>query len=165
MTRIDLAARETASALELLGQVLEEAAEAGIQALVEPLSWSAGRVDATVDGIVLAAVIAHDLGAPLLKVPVPAADDGPARIEAVRRVTASVGSPVLFLGGPRRPGRTAVLSAVADAMAGGGAGVALGRALYEDPDPAAMAGLVADLVRGRRATDEVLAMAARSGPV
>jgi DhnA family fructose-bisphosphate aldolase class Ia len=58
-----------------------------------------------------------------------------------------------------------VLSAVADAMAGGGAGVALGRALYEDPDPAAMAGLVADLVRGRRATDEVLAMAARSGPV
>jgi DhnA family fructose-bisphosphate aldolase class Ia len=58
-----------------------------------------------------------------------------------------------------------VLSAVADAVAGGGAGVALGRALYEDPDPALMAGLVADLVRGRRAADEVLAMAARSGPV
>jgi DhnA family fructose-bisphosphate aldolase class Ia len=50
-------------------------------------------------------------------------------------------------------------------MAGGGAGVALGRALYEDPDPALMAGLVADLVRGHRAADEVLAMAARSGPV
>jgi DhnA family fructose-bisphosphate aldolase class Ia len=165
MTRIDLADRETSAALELLGHVLEEAAAAGIQALVEPLSWSAGRVDASVDGIVLAAVIAHDLGAPLLKVPVPAADAGPARIEAVRRVTASVGAPVLFLGGQRRPGRTAVLSAVADAMAGGGAGVALGRALYQDPDPAAMAGLVADLVGGRRATDEVLAMAARSGPV
>jgi DhnA family fructose-bisphosphate aldolase class Ia len=164
MTRVDLAERDTAAALELLGRVLEEASDAGIEALVEPLSWSAGQVDASVDGIVMGAVIAHDLGAPLLKVPVPATDAGTARIDAIRRVTASVGVPVLFLGGPRKSGRGAVLSAVADAMAGGAAGVALGRALYEDPNPATMAGLVADLVRGRRAADEVLALAARPGP-
>ena len=48
----------------------------------------------------LAAVIAHDLGAPLLKVPVPDVPAGGARVEAVARIVASVGVPVLFLGGP-----------------------------------------------------------------
>jgi DhnA family fructose-bisphosphate aldolase class Ia len=163
MTRIDLGDPATAGALELLGRVLEQAADAGVQALIEPLSWSAGEVDVSVDGIVRAAIIAHDLGAPILKVPVPSADPGPTRIEAIRRITASVGAPVLFLGGRRQPERTAVLAAVADVMAGGGAGMALGRALYEDPDPATMGGLVKDLVRRRRPAREILALAARPG--
>jgi DhnA family fructose-bisphosphate aldolase class Ia len=34
-------------------------------------------------------------------------------------------------------------------MAGGGAGMALGRTLYQDPDPAGLAGAVAALVHGR----------------
>jgi DhnA family fructose-bisphosphate aldolase class Ia len=55
------------------------------------------------DDIVMAAVIAHDLGAPLLKVPVPDVPAGPGRVDAVARVVASVGVPVLFLGGPHRP--------------------------------------------------------------
>ena len=160
MTRIDVDDPVTSSALELLGRVLEQASDAGLEALIEPLSWRAGQVDRTVDAVVLAAVVAHDLGAPILKVPVPDVDPGPPRIEAIARVTASVGAPVLFLGGPPEQGRASVLSAVADAMAGGAAGVAVGRAVYQDPDPAAMAGLVADLVRGRRAPDEVLALAA-----
>lgn len=164
MTRIDLGDAATAAALELLGRVLEEASDAGLEALIEPLAWSAGQLDLGVDGIVRAAVVAHDLGSPFLKVPVPDADPGPARVEAVRRVTSSVGAPVLFLGGPRHSERAAVLGAVTDAMAGGAAGVALGRSLYQDPDPATMARLVADLVRGRRAPDEVLAMAERRGP-
>jgi DhnA family fructose-bisphosphate aldolase class Ia len=163
MTRIDLGDPATAGALELLGRVLEDAAGAGMQALIEPLSWSTGQVDVSVDGIVRAAVIAHDLGAPILKVPVPSADPGPARVEAIRRVTASVGAPVLFLGGRPQGQRTTMLAAVADVMAGGGAGMALGRALYEDPDPATMAGLVKDLVRGRRPAGEILALAARPG--
>jgi DhnA family fructose-bisphosphate aldolase class Ia len=31
-------------------------------------------------------------------------------------------------------------------MQGGGSGMAIGRAVYQDPDPAEMAGLVAELV-------------------
>ncbi len=65
------------------------------------------------------------------------------------RVVASVGVPVLFLGGPRgQAGRRAVLDEVADAMAGGAAGMAIGRVVFEDPDPETMARMVADVVHG-----------------
>ncbi len=150
MTRIDFADPVTASALELLGQVLEHAREAGLEVLVEPLVWHEGRVQRDADAIVLAAVIAHDLGAPVIKVPVPAASPGAERQRAVARIVASVGVPVLFLGGPvTEAGRDRVLDEVRDVMEGGGAGMAMGRTLYQDPDPAEMAGLVDALVHGR----------------
>ncbi len=149
MTRIDLEDPVTASALELLGQVLEQARQAGLEALVEPLLWRDGRVCRHTDDIVLAAVIAHDMGAPVIKVPVPAAAPGLERQRAVTRVVASVGVPVLFLGGPlTEAGRPHVLDEVRDVMAGGGAGLAMGRTLYQDPDPGEMAGLVRELVHG-----------------
>jgi len=58
MTRIDFEDPMTPSALELLGQVLEQARGAGLEALVEPLLWSEGRIRRDTDSIVLAAVIA-----------------------------------------------------------------------------------------------------------
>jgi DhnA family fructose-bisphosphate aldolase class Ia len=42
-----------------------------------------------------------------------------------------------------------VLDEVRDVMEGGGAGMAMGRTIYQDPDPAEAAGLVHDLVHGR----------------
>jgi len=150
MTRIDMEDPVTASALELLGQVLEQARDAGLEALVEPLVWHEGRVRRETDAVVLAAVIAHDIGAPVIKVPVPAANPGADRQRAVARVVASVSVPVLFLGGPRtEAGRDRVLDEVRDVMEGGGAGMAMGRTLYQDPDPAEVAGLVDALVHGR----------------
>ena len=66
------------------------------------------------------------------------------------RVVASVSVPVLFLGGPRTAaGRAPVLDEVRDVMEGGGAGMAMGRTIYQDPDPAEAAGLVHELVHGR----------------
>ena len=150
MTRIDFDNPVTASALELLGQVLEQARGAGLEALVEPMVWQEGRIRREADAIVLAAIIAHDLGAPVIKVPVPATGPGAERQRAVARVVASVSVPVLFLGGPRtEDGRDRVLEEVRDVMEGGGAGMAMGRTLYQDPDPAEMAGLVNALVHGR----------------
>ena len=148
MVRIDRDNPITAGALELLGQVLAEASRLGLSALVEPLAWRDGSIDRSPDAVVYAAVIAHDLGAPLLKVPVPDVPPGPARVDAVSRVVASVGVPVLFLGGPRKPDRQELFGDLADAMAGGAAGVAVGRAIYEDPDPAGMAAKVARVVKG-----------------
>ena len=71
MTRIDPDDPGGAAALALLGQVLEEARASSLDALIEPVMWKGGRMSRVTDDIVLAAVIAHDLGAPLLKVPVP----------------------------------------------------------------------------------------------
>ncbi len=150
MTRIDMDDPLTAPALELLGQVLEQSRQAGLEALIEPLVWHEGRVRRETDAVVLASVIAHDIGAPVIKVPVPAASPGAERQRAVARVVASVGVPVLFLGGPRTDaGRDWVLDEVRDVMEGGGAGMAMGRTLYQDPDPAEMAGMVHALVHGR----------------
>lgn len=147
MTRIDFEDPLTAPALELLGQVLEQARDAGLEALVEPIVWQDGRIRRDPDAVVLAAVLAHDIGAPVVKVPVPAVPPGSERQRAVARVVASVGVPVLFLGGPRTDGgRDAVLDEVRDVMEAGGAGMAMGRTIYQDPDPAEMAGLVAALV-------------------
>jgi DhnA family fructose-bisphosphate aldolase class Ia len=167
MTRIDMTDPLTAPALELLGKVLESARSLGLDALVEPLSWRDGRVARDTDSIVFAAIVAHDLGTPVLKLPVPDVAPGAARVDAVARIVASVGVPVLFLGGPRRGGdsgaasgadpRADVLDEVRDAMAGGAAGLAVGRTVYQDPDPATMARLVADAVHdgARRAEGTV----------
>jgi DhnA family fructose-bisphosphate aldolase class Ia len=149
MTRIDFGDERGADALELLGRVLEDAAAAGLEALIEPVVWRDGRMSRVTDDIVLAAVIAHDMGAPLLKVPVPDVEGGPTRIEAVTRVVASVGVPVLFLGGPHRQGGAEpVLAEARDVMAGGGAGLAMGRAIYQEPSPGVMAAQVATIVHG-----------------
>ncbi|HWW54123.1 MAG TPA: hypothetical protein VNY84_10150 [Acidimicrobiales bacterium] len=162
MTRLDLTDPHTAGALELLGRVLTDAHRLGLEALIEPLAWKGGAIDRSTDAIVYAAVVAHDIGAPLIKVPVPAdVAPGAGRVDAVARVVASVGVPVLFLGGPVGPSRAELLGEVADAMAGGAAGLAIGRALYLDPDPVTMAEAVAGLVKGRLSLDEARAFVER----
>jgi DhnA family fructose-bisphosphate aldolase class Ia len=159
MVRIDMSDRLTAPALELLGKVLEEARSAGLDAMIEALSWRDGRVARDTESVIFAAIVAHDIGAPLLKVPVPNAQPGSERIEAVARVVQSVGVPVLFLGGPRPTEgetkdvssvRDGVLCEVRDAVQGGAAGLAIGRVVIEDPDPAHMAAAVAGALRGER---------------
>ena len=147
MTRIDMTDPNTSAALELLGQVLEQSQSAELEALIEPLVWRDGAVARDTDAIVFAAVIAHDMGAPLLKVPVPLAEPGAERQRAVARVVASGGVPVLFLGGPiGTAGRASVLDEVRDVMEGGGGGMAIGRTVYQDDEPAEMAGLIAALI-------------------
>ncbi|HVN49944.1 MAG TPA: hypothetical protein VMT43_00855 [Acidimicrobiales bacterium] len=149
MTRIDLVDPRTSTALELLGQVLEASRANGLEALVEAVTWRDGRISDDPDDIVHAAVVAHDLGAALLKVPVPSEAPGPARVDAVARVVASVGVPVLFLGGPQRGGPdplAPVLDEARDVMAGGGAGLAIGRAVLLDADPAGAATRLAAIV-------------------
>jgi DhnA family fructose-bisphosphate aldolase class Ia len=149
MTRIAPDDPAGAAAIELLGRVLEQARDAGLDALIEPVVWRAGRMSHAPDDVVLGAVIAHDLGAPRLKVPVPDGPAGGSRSEAVRRVVASVGVPVLFLGGPRRPDGEPVEDLARDVMAGGGSGLAVGRVVIEDPDPAGVADRLARIVHGR----------------
>ncbi len=149
MTRIALDDPRGAEALELLGRVLEEAADAGLEALVEPVLWREGRMSRTTDDVVLGAVIAHDLGSTLLKVPVPDVPGGARRAGAVQRVVDSVGVPVLFLGGPRSEGAEPVEDVARDVMDGGGGGLAVGRAVIEDPDPGGTAGRLAEIVHRR----------------
>jgi DhnA family fructose-bisphosphate aldolase class Ia len=153
MVRIDHGDGRSAAALAMLGEVLEAASDEGLEALVESVCWRQGAMVLEPEEVVLGAVVAHDMGAPLLKVPVPRCDPGSSRASAVARVTRSVGVPVLFLGGPAPTDpagfETHFLDLARDVMDGGGAGLALGRALLEHPEPGAMAEAVAAVVHGR----------------
>ena len=153
LVRIDLEDPRTAGALEMTGRVIEEAADCGLEAMVECLPWSQGKLCRDGDAVVRAAVIAHDMGAPLLKLPVPEGAPGPARRRGVERVVQSVGVPVLFLGGPlstgAEPGRPALLDEVSDVMEGGGAGMAVGRRLLLDDAPGELAKQLSELMHGR----------------
>jgi len=154
MVRIDMEDGRTADALEMAGRVIEEAADRGLEAMIEFLPWSHGRLCRHGDAVVRAAVIAHDMGAPLLKLPVPEAAPGPARRAAVKRVVRSVGVPVLFLGGPlsgadAESERQALLAELSDVMDGGGAGMAVGRRLLLDPSPGGLAKQLSELVHLR----------------
>jgi DhnA family fructose-bisphosphate aldolase class Ia len=85
----------------------------------------------------------------LLKVPVPHAEPGSARVAAVARVVAAVGVPVLFLGGPFTGDADASRSEATDVMAAGAAGLAVGRTILQAADPAAVAAGLADVVHAR----------------
>ena len=151
MTRIDCADPGGAAALELLGQVLEEARAAGLEALIEPVLWRDGRD--------VAGHRRHRAGRGHRPRPGGAAAQGagPRRAgrartgsEAVDRVVASVGVPVLFLGRPPpgRPGASACSTRSATSWPGAAAGLAIGRAIFQEPSPAAMAEQLAEIVHG-----------------
>jgi 2-amino-4,5-dihydroxy-6-oxo-7-(phosphonooxy)heptanoate synthase len=88
-----------------------------------------------------AATLAADLGADIVKTTYPGSCAGMAE------VTAACPIPVIVAGGSRVESADRVLGFVTDALLGGAAGVAMGRNIFMAPDPRAMAGRVACLVR------------------
>jgi len=56
--------------------------------------------------------------------------------------------PIIVAGGPRLAAPGDVLSYVEDALRGGAAGVAMGRNIFQAPDPGAMARKISDLIHG-----------------
>lgn len=89
-----------------------------------------------------AVTLAADLGADLVKAPY--VGSRPEMVE----LTAACPIPLVCAGGPRRGTEEEVLAFARDALAGGAAGVAMGRNIFQAPDPAAMAGRVAGVVHG-----------------
>jgi 2-amino-4,5-dihydroxy-6-oxo-7-(phosphooxy)heptanoate synthase len=95
---------------------------------------------ARADTVAHAATIAADLGADLVKTVYPGS------IAAMREVTHAVPIPVLVAGGPRTANVGDLLDQVRDALAGGAAGVAVGRNVFANPSPAKATRQIADVV-------------------
>jgi 2-amino-4,5-dihydroxy-6-oxo-7-(phosphonooxy)heptanoate synthase len=87
-----------------------------------------------------AVTIAADLGADLVKTVFTGS------VAEMLDITAAVPVPVLVAGGPPRGSEADVLGFVRDALAGGAAGVAMGRNIFQSADPERLAGRVARLV-------------------
>ncbi|MQY12492.1 2-amino-4,5-dihydroxy-6-oxo-7-(phosphonooxy)heptanoate synthase [Streptomyces sp. RB5] len=87
-----------------------------------------------------AVTIAADLGADLVKTVFTGSS------AEMLDITSASPVPVLVAGGPAGAGEDTVLGFVGDALAGGAAGVAMGRNIFQSADPGQLAGKVARLV-------------------
>jgi 2-amino-4,5-dihydroxy-6-oxo-7-(phosphonooxy)heptanoate synthase len=92
-----------------------------------------------------AAAIAADLGADLVKSPLPAS------APAIAAIAASCPIPVLAAGGDPTHDPTEPMRRLADAMAAGAGGVAAGRLIFTATDPAAATRRIAAVVHDRTA--------------
>jgi len=87
-----------------------------------------------------AVTVAAELGADIVKAPFAGT------VAEMADVTAASPVPVITAGGSRRDSLDGVLGFVRDALAGGAAGVAMGRNVFQAPDPHLVASQVARLV-------------------
>jgi fructose-bisphosphate aldolase/2-amino-3,7-dideoxy-D-threo-hept-6-ulosonate synthase len=94
--------------------------------------------------------LGDELGADVVKVPY---TGDPA---SFREVTQSVGVPVVISGGAKTDTDRAFLTMVAGSLEGGGAGVSVGRNLWQHRDPTAITRAVARLVHGRASLEDAL---------
>lgn len=76
--------------------------------------------------------------------------------ESFRRVTLSCYVPVLVLGGPKTHSDREFLTAIRDAMDAGGAGVVIGRNVWQAPSPVAMTQALVALVHSDASVDDAL---------
>ncbi len=138
---------QTSPALELLGRVLEQARSAALEALIEPLMWrdGAGGAGHRLHRVRRGGGARHgcprDQGARPRRSPPARNGSGPWPgwwPASACRSSFSAG-PSGTPDGPRCSTRSATSCTA-------GSGMAIGRAVYQDPDPAEMAGLVAELV-------------------
>jgi DhnA family fructose-bisphosphate aldolase class Ia len=108
------------------------------------------------EALALACRSAAELGADLVKAPFPGS------VQAMERVSKGCPVPILVLGGEKDPDPGNLIHLVDQALAGGAAGVCMGRNLFGSPNPVALIGLLRELIHAAGDAEE-LAEAARSG--
>jgi len=117
----------------------------GLPLLVEPVLWGQTVTDedrANPDLLRHLARIGVELGADFLKIPYPGAPD------TFRPIVETCPVPIVILGGPKMGTVQDVLDTAAGAVAAGAAGVAFGRNVFQQPDPAAVIRGLREVVHG-----------------
>lgn len=127
--------------LERLAHVIAAAHDWGLPVMAEmvPGGFDSPPDKRTVQAIALSVRVAAELGADFVKTPYAA---------GFAAVTASCYVPVVVLGGARRGNEAAMLADIRAATDAGGAGVAIGRNIFQADDPQAMTAAVAEILHG-----------------
>jgi class I fructose-bisphosphate aldolase len=127
------------ASLERLAHVIEAAHGWGLPVMAEmvPGGFDSPPEMRTVHAVALAVRVAAELGADFVKTPY---------VAGFETVAASCYVPVVVLGGAKRGNEAIMLADIRGAMAAGGAGVAIGRNIFQADDPAAMTAAVAAIV-------------------
>jgi DhnA family fructose-bisphosphate aldolase class Ia len=138
--------RET-EAIRDAGALVEAADRYGLPVMLEFLprddAWTPGHVAQW-------ARLGAELGASAIKTVYTGDPD------SFARVTGGCPVPILIAGGPAVGTLADLLHTVAGAVAAGGAGLAIGRRVWQHEDPARLLGWLGDLVHGRAGVDDIL---------
>lgn len=148
---VNVGAPEESRMVEDLGRLAGECDRMGIPLLA--MMYPRGheiRNAHDLDLVKKVARLGYELGADVLKVPYTGS------VESFREVCQGVDVPVLISGGPRTDRDEDFLKVVAGSMEAGGAGVSVGRNLWQHPDPAAMTRAVHRLVHDRVSLQDAL---------
>ncbi|MEW6522725.1 MAG: hypothetical protein AB1445_03980 [Bacillota bacterium] len=122
-----------------------------------PRGFEGGDDARTPGNLKLAARIGAELGADFIKT------QYPGTVEAMREMTETCYVPVVVLGGSRMETDRQCLEVVRAALDGGAAGVAMGRNIWQHPEPAKMTRALAGLIHHDLGTDEAMALAGLKG--
>lgn len=137
--------------LETLARVVGQAHAWGLPVMAEmvPGGFDSGPEFRTAASIAVAARVAAELGADWVKIPY---------AEGFEQVTAGCYIPAVILGGAKKGSERAMLETISASLAAGGAGVAVGRNIFQANDPARMTAAVARLIHDSASVEEAMAV-------
>lgn len=141
---------EESASLRVLTDLVDECGRWRLPVLAEMLVKGGDGNPPTAEDISFAARVGAELGADFIKTFYTAPSD------SYRVVTDTCYVPVVVLGGAKADDDRAVLQAVAEALAVGAAGVAMGRNVWQHANPAGMTRSLVALVHGGATVDEAL---------
>jgi DhnA family fructose-bisphosphate aldolase class Ia len=135
--------------LESLAAMIGKAHAWGLPVMAEmvPGGFDSAPEYRTQDSIALSVRVAAELGADFVKTPYTTHFEG---------VTCTCYVPVVILGGAKRGNERDMLVDIKAAVEEGGAGVAIGRNIFQADDPATMAAAVAAILHHDASVDEAL---------
>ncbi|MBV1892840.1 MAG: hypothetical protein KUG57_02265 [Ilumatobacteraceae bacterium] len=139
------------STLANLARMTREAHKWGLPVLGEmvPGGFNGPPETRGTDAVAIAARLGAELGADFIKAPY---------TEDFQEVTSKTFAPVVILGGSKGD-EHAMLSNIADAIAAGAAGVAIGRNVFQCANPTAMTAAIVAIVHGGASADEAFTIA------
>jgi DhnA family fructose-bisphosphate aldolase class Ia len=141
---------DESASLRVLSNLVDECNRWGLLVLAEMLVRGRDGAQLTAEDVAFAARIGADLGADLIKTTYV----GPP--SAFEATVTSCYVPLVVLGGEKSTDDRALLGSVAGALEAGAAGVAIGRNVWQHPDPTGMTLALVSLVHGGASVDEVL---------
>jgi DhnA family fructose-bisphosphate aldolase class Ia len=133
---------EEKASLASLAAVARECLEWRVPLLAEMMLMGEAREKQTPENLSTAARIGAEMGADWIKI---AYTGSP---ESFKFLVEDCFAPVLMLGGDSKA-EAEILGQVKDAMNAGAAGVAMGRNVWQHPDPAGMTRAIVDIVHGK----------------
>lgn len=144
-----------AAVTQSCAELIRESMEIDIPVILESLPYGLGQKDRyTVDNVRFAVRLAAELGADVVKTVYPTNGS----VDDFRSIVAESYVPVIVLGGAAMGDDAGLFKMVEDAIKAGASGIAIGRNVWQHPNPAAVARSLYAIVHEEASALEALAL-------